>query len=412
MKKSILALAAIAATVTFASAQSHVVGINYRGADTMFTSDTANFLTNWTAGSGTSGSRLFALDFDATATSIYAIDYDTSEYGILDEVTGIFAPMGATTFPITSVNGLTAHPNGTTWYAMSGDALWVGDMTTGNFTMVGVSGPTHLIDIACDSQGNLFAHSLTDDSLHSIDSITGVATLLGPIGVDINYAQGMDFDWSNDTLYATLYTGGGTGQFVSLDTTTGAILSWEVTDTLDAEMEMTVQVGSAAPSGIGTPFCDPNSPNSTGASTQLTGSWLTGGGIAGGLSDLHLECSNGVSGELGYFLVGSSFVEPGLTVSNGQLCIASGPFFRYNVLGTTGNSVGLFNASGVLRNFAGTSSVGPAGAETGFDVPEALVGGAMTIASGSTWNFQVWHRDTPAGTGTSNFSNGLSVTFP
>ncbi len=412
MNKSILALAAFAATATFASAQSPVVGINYRGADTIFTSDTDNFVANWVAGAGLSGNRLFALDYDATATSIYAIDYDTSEYGILDELTGVFTPMGPTTLPITSVNGITAHPNGTTWYAMSGDALWVGDMTTGNFTMVGVSGPTLLIDIACDSQGNLFAHSLTDDSLHSIDVTTGVATLIGPIGANINFAQGMDFDWSDDTLYAALYTGGGTGQFASLDTTTGAILLREVTDILDAEMEMTVQVASGAPSSVGTPFCDPNSPNSTGASTQLTGSWLTGGGIAGGMSDLHLECSNGVPSELGYFLVGTAFTEPGLTVSNGQLCIASGPFYRYNVSGTTGNSVGLFNASGVLRNFAGTSSVGPVGAETGFDVPESIVGGAMTIVSGSTWNFQVWHRDTPAGAGTSNFSNGLSVTFP
>ncbi|MCP4126427.1 MAG: formylglycine-generating enzyme family protein [Gammaproteobacteria bacterium] len=32
--------------------------------------------------------------------------------------------------------------------------------------------------------------------------------------------------------------------------------------------------------------------------------------------------------------------------------------------------------------------------------------------SGDTWHFQFWYRDTPAGQGTSNFSGGLSVTFP
>ncbi|MCP5022125.1 MAG: hypothetical protein GY930_10135 [bacterium] len=157
---------------------------------------------------------------------------------------------------------------------------------------------------------------------------------------------------------------------------------------------------------VGTAFCSPSDPNSTGSSTTLTGSWITGGGISGGMSDLHLEVANGVSGELGYFLVGSSFADPGIPVSNGHLCIASGPFFRYNVAGTTSNSVGFFDAAGMLQNIVGTSSVG-----SGFDVPDSVANSTMAIVAGSTWNFQVWHRDTPAAVGSSNFSNGLSVTF-
>ncbi len=163
--------------------------------------------------------------------------------------------------------------------------------------------------------------------------------------------------------------------------------------------------------GIGVPFCDPASTNSTGASTTLTGSWLTGGGISGGSSDLHLECKNGVPSEIGYFLVGTTPDDPGVVVSNGFLCLTTGPFYRYNAGGTTSNSVGLFNAAGVLENLVGTSTVGPVGMETGFDVPDAVAGSTQVITAGSTWHFQVWHRDTPAGVGTSNFSNGLSVTF-
>ncbi len=165
------------------------------------------------------------------------------------------------------------------------------------------------------------------------------------------------------------------------------------------------------PSSAGTTFCDPASINSTGSSTSLGGSFLTGGGISGGMSDLHLECSNGVPNQLGYFLTGSTATDPGFSVSNGVLCLAGGPFYRYNVAGTTSNSVGVFNAAGVLQNFAGTSTVGPSGMETGFDVPDAVAGSAQVITAGSTWHFQVWHRDTPAGAGTSNFSNGFSVTF-
>ncbi|MEZ5974834.1 MAG: hypothetical protein R3E96_08315 [Planctomycetota bacterium] len=37
--------------------------------------------------------------------------------------------------------------------------------------------------------------------------------------------------------------------------------------------------------------------------------------------------------------------------------------------------------------------------------------GFTTIQAGDTWHFQLWYRDTPAGTGHSNLSNGVSYTF-
>ncbi|MCP5022232.1 MAG: hypothetical protein GY930_10690 [bacterium] len=163
---------------------------------------------------------------------------------------------------------------------------------------------------------------------------------------------------------------------------------------------------------IGTSFCDPNNANSTGVSTTLSGYMLTRGGIGGGMSDLHLECTNGVALKLGYFLVGTVASDPGSAVSDGMMCLgSSGPVYRYNVAGTTANSVGLFNAGGVLVNYAGTSSVGSAGMQTGFDVPDAVAGASQIITAGSTWHFQVWHRDIRPSGATSNFSNGLSVTF-
>jgi formylglycine-generating enzyme required for sulfatase activity len=161
---------------------------------------------------------------------------------------------------------------------------------------------------------------------------------------------------------------------------------------------------------VGTPFCNPMNVNSTGLSTTLTGSWITGAGIGGGMSDLHLECTNGVPSELGYFLVSAGFSDPGgLVISNGLLCVgdATNAYLRYNVIGTSSSSVGLFYASGVLVNFVSASTSG-----TGFDVPDEVVGTPSVITDGSTWHFQVWHRDTPGAAGSSNFSNGLSVTFP
>ncbi|MCA9000640.1 MAG: formylglycine-generating enzyme family protein [Planctomycetes bacterium] len=168
-------------------------------------------------------------------------------------------------------------------------------------------------------------------------------------------------------------------------------------------------ISGAFAQSVGTPFCNPMNANSTGLSTTLTGSWITGGGIGGGMSDLHLECTQGVPSEIGYFLVSAGYSDPGLGISNGQLCVGDGanPFLRYNVAGTTSSSVGIFDGAGTLVNYVSTSTTG-----TGFDVPSVIPVTSVAITAGSTWHFQVWHRDTPAAIGASNFSNGLSVTFP
>ncbi|MDF1836776.1 MAG: formylglycine-generating enzyme family protein [Planctomycetota bacterium] len=154
----------------------------------------------------------------------------------------------------------------------------------------------------------------------------------------------------------------------------------------------------------GTSFCNVI-PNSTGLPTTLSGSFGSGVG-----SDLHLEATQGVPGELGYFLVGTE-ATTGIAVSDGTFCLAgtsTARFLRYNIPGGDRNSIGVFDAAGVLQNAAGTSLSG-----TGYDVPGTLPDTfAYRVFAGSTWHFQAWHRDTPSAAGASNFSNGLSVTFP
>ncbi|MFT7679356.1 MAG: hypothetical protein ACI8QC_003357, partial [Planctomycetota bacterium] len=82
-------------------------------------------------------------------------------------------------------------------------------------------------------------------------------------------------------------------------------------------------------------------------------------------------------------------------------------FYRYNVSGTNMNSIGGFDALGNWVNVSGTSTTG-----FGFDVPSTIPAAApITIVAGDTWHFQGWYRDTGAGVGFSNFTNGLSVTF-
>ena len=141
--------------------------------------------------------------------------------------------------------------------------------------------------------------------------------------------------------------------------------------------------------------------NSTGVPTLLTGTMGSGTG-----SGLHLEATSGPPAQFGYFLIGTGVTAPGLPIGSGVLCLDTSPgnmLGRYNMAGTVMNSIGIFDGFGVLQNGVGTSLVG-----SGFDVPLTIptIGGLITV--GSTWHFQLWHRDIPS---TSNFSNAISVTF-
>ena len=162
--------------------------------------------------------------------------------------------------------------------------------------------------------------------------------------------------------------------------------------------------GGCGSANAGIVFCGPANNNSTGAPAVLTGNWGSGVG-----SDLHLEITSGVPGELVYLLAGNESTA-GMPISNGQFCLigtATAQFFRFNVAGTDMNSMGGFDATGTMLNAAGTSATG-----FGFDVPSTLPAGVpIPVLAGDTWHFQGWYKDTPAGIGTSNFTNGLSVTF-
>lgn len=149
-------------------------------------------------------------------------------------------------------------------------------------------------------------------------------------------------------------------------------------------------------------FCDPL-PNSSGLPCLLAGTWqpYVGGGV-------HVSVTQGPPGEFGYCLIGSSFDPTGIQISQGRLCLqtqAPHALGRYNILGTDRNSLGVFDAQGVLQNQVGTSLSGD-----GFDVPTTLpLIGSPTLQAGQTWHFQFWFRESVSGV--TNFSNGLSASW-
>ena len=165
---------------------------------------------------------------------------------------------------------------------------------------------------------------------------------------------------------------------------------------LDGCSPYDLTLAGAGPSGPAL-FCSPANVHSGGGFATLGTSSVSGPGL------YHLEAIDGPIDQFGYFLVSAGSMDPGVSVSQGQLCLMA-PIGRYSpAAGGTLNSIGRFDAAGVLQALAGNSSVG-----SGYDVPAALPsppGGV--IALGATWHFQLWYRDGAA----SNFSDGISVTF-
>lgn len=199
---------------------------------------------------------LFALDFDPTATTLYALDSDPMEFGTLSQANATFTPIGpsAPTQPGQDLwSGLTIHPVTGTIYAsaIAGSvsvpySLYTIDPATGAPTLVGSDATTMaMIDIAIDCNGNMYGHDIVTDSIYQIDTTDGSVTLIGPTGVDSNFAQGMDFDNESGELYAWTYQGGGANQFGTIDLGTGDLTPISVSNPI-GEWEGTIQNVCAA----------------------------------------------------------------------------------------------------------------------------------------------------------------------
>lgn len=156
--------------------------------------------------------------------------------------------------------------------------------------------------------------------------------------------------------------------------------------------------------------CSPAAQHHEGGSVTLATSSLVVFGVSSGL---HLEATDGPVGEFGFFFIGQGY-GPEIDVFNGVHCLTQ-PTGRYNAQiasnqgNSTLNSLGQFDASGVLQNLSGTSSFG-----SGFDVPQTLpfTPAGQFIVPGDTWGFQLWYRDVDGdGLPSANFSDALLVTF-
>ncbi|MEZ5976558.1 MAG: hypothetical protein R3E96_17440 [Planctomycetota bacterium] len=146
-------------------------------------------------------------------------------------------------------------------------------------------------------------------------------------------------------------------------------------------------------------FCNQATPNSTGSPVDLF-AWVD----VGSLANLQAEATQGPPGQFGILVGGSGQNVTGVVVGSGVLCLdpTVGPLGRYNIGPGPLQSLGYFDPHGVWRNLSGNSA-----ASSGYAIPATTPWGS-TLAAGSTLYLQLWYRDVG---GTSNLSNGVSLTF-
>ena len=187
---------------------------------------------NVAAVGSTGDAGYFAGDFlGRDFSTIYAIDYNTNQLYAVSTANASATLIGSS-IPAAgeSWTGMTGAVNGI-MYAASTDctssSLYTLDVNSGAPTPIGVitNGPC-IIDIAINAAGELYGVDIVNDELVKINPANAAGTVIGSLGIDANYAQGLDFDdLSGDLYWAAYHVLSDTstqGEMRIIDTSTGA----------------------------------------------------------------------------------------------------------------------------------------------------------------------------------------------
>lgn len=151
-----------------------------------------------------------------------------------------------------------------------------------------------------------------------------------------------------------------------------------------------LEVNGTPDGGLGTSYCSPAVANSTGNPATIEAS----GSLSVAANDVTLTADDLPQSSFGFFLTSRTqglVMNPG--GSMGTLCL--------------GGSIGRYVGPGQIKNSGAVGSYFLDLDLTQTPTPTGLV----AIATGETWNFQSWYRDAVGGVATSNFTNGVSLTF-
>jgi len=137
---------------------------------------------------------------------------------------------------------------------------------------------------------------------------------------------------------------------------------------------------------IGTRYCNPAVPNSTGIGGRVE---AQGAGYAGGFP-LHLVAYDLPQGVFCYFLASPATAATTTPATSGVVCV--------------GNPLSRFNAPGQVGNTGGAGRIDLDIDTLAIPLPS---GGVLALTSGTTFNFQAWYRDGA----TNNLTDAVAVLF-
>jgi len=178
----------------------------------VYTFDTSSPNNLTLLGSGTIPFSNYALGFDATGDTLYAME-PGGRLGTIDKSTGAYTLLGRVSGILSNHNvlGLATDPTTGTIYIVSDNgftgvaALYTLNPNTLSATLIGTqSVAKNLVELAFDLSGNLYSMSLDTDSLYEINKLDAQPTLIGALGQDITSQQGMVFDQSTGVLYGII----------------------------------------------------------------------------------------------------------------------------------------------------------------------------------------------------------------
>jgi hypothetical protein len=161
----------------------------------------------------------------------YAVDYPAGDLYGIDTATGATQLIGSTGVSGGTISGIRWDPTSGLTYLMSpsgscgSSTLYTLDLSTGATQSVGTASGVCIIDIAIDPSGAMYGVDIVGDALYNISKTDGSVQCVGGCslgGFNFNYAEGSDFDPSTGILYfAGFDLNAGIGQMFTIDTGTG-----------------------------------------------------------------------------------------------------------------------------------------------------------------------------------------------